>query len=182
MLNVCLAGDHQYGKLLFTWLSLVMSMIVSICAVPFPHEIPLGSIGCCDGTWYTSSAGASNNLEYSRARAYCAGGGYLGIFTLIYHVSPLSSILWETARYRLKYCLKGPLNPKQPTNQPMRCLGWVLDLIESVSEGFPTYSSAPTCARGRGRCCTFHYWSWADSIKSSLLFPFLWCSPCLQRT
>ena len=24
---------------------------------------------------------------------------------------------WETARYRLKYCLKGPLNPKQPTNQ-----------------------------------------------------------------
>ena len=23
---------------------------------------------------------------------------------------------WETARYRLKYCLKGPLNPK-PTNQ-----------------------------------------------------------------
>ena len=25
--------------------------------------------------------------------------------------------LWETARYRLKYCLKGPLNPKQPTNQ-----------------------------------------------------------------
>ena len=32
--------------------------------------------------------------------------------------SPLSPSLWETARYRLKYCLKGPLNPKQPTNQP----------------------------------------------------------------
>ena len=29
----------------------------------------------------------------------------------------LSPSLWETARYRLKYCLKGPLNPKQPTNQ-----------------------------------------------------------------
>ena len=29
---------------------------------------------------------------------------------------PLSPSLWETARYRLKYCLKGPLNPK-PTNQ-----------------------------------------------------------------
>ena len=26
--------------------------------------------------------------------------------------------LWETARYRLKNYLKGPLNPKQPTNQP----------------------------------------------------------------
>ena len=46
-----------------------------------------------------------------------AGGGCLDIFTLIYPFSPLSPTLWETARYRLKYCLKGPLNPKQPTNQ-----------------------------------------------------------------
>ena len=37
---------------------------------------------------------------------------------LIYPFSILSPSLWETARYRLKYCLKGPLNPKQPTNQP----------------------------------------------------------------
>ena len=34
--------------------------------------------------------------------------------------SPLSPSLWETARYRLKYCLKGPLNPKQPTIQNRR--------------------------------------------------------------
>ena len=46
-----------------------------------------------------------------------AGGGCLVIFTLIYPFSPLSPSLWETAQYRLKYCLKGPLNPKQPTNQ-----------------------------------------------------------------
>ena len=46
-----------------------------------------------------------------------AGGGCLDIFTLIYPFSPLSPSLWETARYRLKYCLKGPLIPKQPTNQ-----------------------------------------------------------------
>ena len=46
-----------------------------------------------------------------------AGGGGLDIFTLLYPFSPLSPSLWETARYRLKYCLKGPLNPKQPTNQ-----------------------------------------------------------------
>ena len=46
-----------------------------------------------------------------------AGGGCLDIFILIYPFSPLSPSLWETARYRLKYCLKGPLNPKQPTNQ-----------------------------------------------------------------
>ena len=47
-----------------------------------------------------------------------AGGGCLDIFTLLYLLSSLSPSLWETARYRLKYCLKGPLHPKQPTNQP----------------------------------------------------------------
>ena len=41
-----------------------------------------------------------------------AGGGCMDIFTLIYPFFPLSPSLWETARYRLKYCLKGPLNPK----------------------------------------------------------------------
>ena len=51
------------------------------------------------------------------ALAVGAGGGCLDIFTLLYPFSPLSPSLWETARYRLKYCLKGPLNPKQPTNQ-----------------------------------------------------------------
>ena len=46
-----------------------------------------------------------------------AGGGCLDIFTLIYpFLSSFSPSLWETARYRLKYCLEGPLNPKQPTN------------------------------------------------------------------
>ena len=47
-----------------------------------------------------------------------AGGGLFGLFLLSSILfSPLSPSLWETARYRLKYCLKGPLNPKQPTNQ-----------------------------------------------------------------
>ena len=54
------------------------------------------------------------------ALAVGAGGGGLDIFALIYPFSPLSPSLWETARYRLKYCLKGPLNPKQPTNQPIQ--------------------------------------------------------------
>ena len=55
------------------------------------------------------------------ALAVRAGGGCFDVFTLIYPFSPLSPSLWETARYRLKYCLKGPLNPKQPTNQPEVC-------------------------------------------------------------
>ena len=44
-------------------------------------------------------------------------GGVVWTFLLSSIFSPLSPSLWETARYRLKYCLKGPLNPKQPTNQ-----------------------------------------------------------------
>ena len=39
MLNVRLAGDHLYRKLLFTWLSLVMSLMVSFSAVPFPRDV-----------------------------------------------------------------------------------------------------------------------------------------------
>ena len=50
------------------------------------------------------------------ALAVGAGGGCLDIFSVVYHFSFLSPSLWETARYRLKYCLKGPLSPKQ-TNQ-----------------------------------------------------------------
>ena len=50
------------------------------------------------------------------ALAVGAGGGCLDICTLIYPFFSLSPSLWETARYRLKYCLKRPLNPK-PTNQ-----------------------------------------------------------------
>ena len=48
------------------------------------------------------------------ALAVGAGGGCLDI-TLIFPFIALSTSLSETVRYRLKYCLKGPLNPKQPT-------------------------------------------------------------------
>ena len=51
------------------------------------------------------------------ALAVGAGGGGLDIFTLRYLFSPLSPSFWETARYRLKYCLKGPLNPKTTTTK-----------------------------------------------------------------
>ena len=41
------------------------------------------------------------------ALAVGAGGDCFDIFTLLYLFSPLSPSLWETARYRLKYCLEG---------------------------------------------------------------------------
>ena len=46
------------------------------------------------------------------ALAVGAGRGCLDMFTLIYPISFLSPSLWETTRYRLKYCLKGSLSPK----------------------------------------------------------------------
>ena len=39
LLNVRLAGDHLFGKLLFTWLSLVMSMLVSFVLSFFPRDV-----------------------------------------------------------------------------------------------------------------------------------------------
>ena len=63
------------------------------------------------------------------ALAVGAGGSGLDIFTLIYLFSPLSPSLWETARYRLKYCLKGPLNPKPTNQQPMYKVDRLMDKI-----------------------------------------------------
>ena len=39
LLNVRLAGDHLYGKLLFIWLSLVMSVMVLFVLSLFPRDV-----------------------------------------------------------------------------------------------------------------------------------------------
>ena len=44
-------------------------------------------------------------------------GGVVWTFLLSSILFPLSPSLWETTRYRLKYCLKGSLSSKT-TNQP----------------------------------------------------------------
>ena len=93
-----------------------------------------------------------------------AGGGCLDIFSLIYHFSFLSPSLWETARYRLKYCLKGPLSPKQPTNHPVpgRPTIWI------------TVGQGPTAlAVGAGGGCLDIF---------SLIYPFFPLSPSLWET
>ena len=77
------------------------------------------------------------------ALAVGAGGGGSDIFTLLCPFSPLSPSLWETARYRLKYCLKGPLNPKQPTNQPFTGFSLTIYLesfTPTFGQGTPVFS------------------------------------------
>ena len=48
---------------------------------------------------------------------------------------------WETARYRLKYCLKGPLNPKQPTTNQQSLILHMFFIFEDSS----LYSSGENC-------------------------------------
>ena len=66
--------------------------------------------------------GRPTNVDYGRTGAYCAcnrcGWRWFRYFSPICHFSFLSPSLWKAARYRLKYCLKGPVSPTQPANQP----------------------------------------------------------------
>ena len=70
-----------------------------------------------------SVPGCPTNLDNSRTRAYWACSrcewSLFGHFFLssIFSLFFLSLPFWDTGRYRLKYCQKGPLHPKQPTNQ-----------------------------------------------------------------
>ena len=73
------------------------------------------------------------------ALAVGAGGGCLDIFTLLCPFSSLSPSLWETTRYRLKYCLKGSLSPKTTNQQPTNYLaGWGLTLFCFLAHRVPT--------------------------------------------
>ena len=95
---------HQYWQIL-------KYASVSMCRWEWSGgAVVLGKLPGRRTIWITIGQGPT-------ALAVGAGGGCLDIFTLIYPFSPLSPTLWETPRYRLKYCLKGLLNPKQPTNQ-----------------------------------------------------------------
>ena len=75
------------------------------------------------------------------AFALGAGRVVFDIFSLAYQFSFLYPSLWETVRYSLKYCFKGPLSPKQITSSSCarRTLGsdWSRGEVE-----MPTVSSA----------------------------------------
>ena len=106
-----------------------MSAISAVNCVSTTYDLPL-IFSFTTGGW-SDGAMALGNLpvpgrptiwiwkvgQRPTALALGAGGGCFDIFSLVYPFPPLSPSLWETARYRLKYCPKGLLNPK-PTNQP----------------------------------------------------------------
>ena len=79
--------------------------------------------------------GRHTNLDNSRPRAYyfcsrCVLGLFGHFFSYLSFLFFLP--LWETARYRLKYCLKGQLSPKatnQPIESPYCCPNIVFSLL-----------------------------------------------------
>ena len=74
-----------------------------LCKLPVPRRPTI---------WITVGLGPT-------ALAEVRVGVILTFLLAIYPFFPLSPSFWETARYRLKYCLTEPLNPKQPTNFPL---------------------------------------------------------------
>ena len=107
------------------------------------------------------------------ALAVGAGGGCLDTFTLIYPFSPLSPSLWETARYRLKYCLKGPLNPKQPTNQSLPKRGRKRKERTDERKNVQTTPTRTYCKRSRPlpycypNCSTPRYWKFTQHHRTT---------------
>ena len=68
-----------------------------------------------------------------RVRPWCRARGRLDFSSRLYFFLPLSLSLCETARYTLKYCLKGPLNPRQPTTSCLfHCLSVCLPVCMIV--------------------------------------------------
>ena len=107
--------------------------------------------------------------------------GWFGHFLLSSVLSLLSPSLWETARYRLKHCLKGPLSPKQPTNQPIQTAptrtyckrGWSGGAMVLGKLPVP---GRPTCldkSRARAYCsCSRCGWGLFGHFYSHLSFLF----------
>ena len=90
----------------------------------------MGSWGGAKVLGKLSVLGCPTNFDYIIGQwptvlAVGAGGGCLDIFSLVCHISLLSPSLWETARHKLKYCLKRPLSLKQQTNH-LICTAYLL--------------------------------------------------------
>ena len=78
MLNVRLTGGHLYGKQLFTWLSLVVSLMASFVVSFFPQDV-------LDEIWDLVGSISGGFLTYSCSigRLPCLSG-VLSLFSIIF--------------------------------------------------------------------------------------------------
>ena len=77
-----------------------------------------------------------------------AGGGCLDIFSLVYYFSFLSPSLWEKTLYGLKYCLKGLLSPKEPTEK-LKVQGHNVRESNSAAFIFATFLTMESTLKGK---------------------------------
>ena len=82
MLNVRLAGGHLYGKQLFIWLSLVVSLIASFCAVLFPLDV-------LDKIWDVIESVSEGFLTYSYRKFDFECISIIHLWATIWHLSCL---------------------------------------------------------------------------------------------
>ena len=112
----CTRKRNRYSyKISFTFTALFIVLI-------FFSIINPGVVGVAMVLNKLPVPGRPTNLYYSGARAYCACSRcgwwwFESFFSHLLFLFSSSLSLWESTRYRLKYCLKGPLSQKT-TNQP----------------------------------------------------------------
>ena len=126
---------------------LLISMIVGQGPLGRTHGAPYRGYGYVllrfEGGRRKENGNTTTTRQGPIALAVGAGWECLDIFSLAYIFSFLSP-LWETARYRLQYCLEGPLNPKQPTKSSFSSSKRVcLNLLEYVV--YPFYGLSSYC-------------------------------------
>ena len=102
----CTEGEHLGGRNYVIYFSIVMVITLLRSGKDVMKHLPLIPYLYC-----------FNVKQGSALLAVVAGRNGLDTFSLICPVSLYLPCLWEASRFRLKYCLYGPLNPKQPTNQ-----------------------------------------------------------------
>ena len=64
MFNVRLADGHLYGKQLFTWLSLIVSLVATFVLSFFPLDV-------LDEIWDITESVSEGFLTYSYVTSYC---------------------------------------------------------------------------------------------------------------
>ena len=87
MLSVRLAGDDLYGKKLFTWLLLVMSLMVSFCAAFFPRDVS-------DEIWDLIESVSEGFLIHSFIQSYMSSCGSMLVLKCKLHYF---SVVYYTA-------------------------------------------------------------------------------------
>ena len=135
------------------WMVLLQERICSLLGSKlFPKRVP----GWSGGTMVLRVTSSDIWLvlwQGPTVLAVGAGRGCFGHFSLSSINSLFSPSLWKTAQYRLKYCLKGPLNPKQPTNPPKRVPLQALEQtsqwnVDCITHFIPCYAPVMTIILG----------------------------------